>query len=53
MEVVQVVQYESDTLDEEVVDENHGINGNERIPKKKKLKKCWIKEDTFDNPKLY
>ena len=34
-EVVQVAQYESDTSDEEVVDENHGRNGNERIPTKK------------------
>ena len=35
MEVVQTAQYESDTSDEEVVDENHRINGNERIPKKR------------------
>jgi hypothetical protein len=49
MELVQVAQYESDTSDEEVVDENLGTNGNERIPTKKKFKKCWIKEDTFDN----
>ncbi|CAF1533506.1 unnamed protein product [Rotaria sordida] len=49
MEVVQVAQYESDISDKEVVEENNGINGNERIPKKKKLKKCWIKEGTFDN----
>ncbi|CAF1431807.1 unnamed protein product [Rotaria magnacalcarata] len=49
MEVVQVAQYENDKSDEELVEENDGINGNERVPKKEKLKKCWIKENTFDN----
>jgi hypothetical protein len=33
--VAQVVQYESDTSDEVVVKENYGINGNERIVKKR------------------
>ena len=36
MEVVQVVQYESDTSVEEVVDDSHGIDGNERIKNKKR-----------------
>jgi hypothetical protein len=30
MEVVQVSHYESDTSDEEVVEENHEINRNQR-----------------------
>ncbi|CAF4182415.1 unnamed protein product, partial [Rotaria socialis] len=34
MEVVQVVQYESDISDKEVLEGNDGINGNQRIPKK-------------------
>ena len=38
MEVVQVAQYESDTSDEEVVEENPGINGNTRTPKRSKSK---------------
>ena len=38
MEVVQVAQYESDTSDEEVVEENPGINGNTRTPKWRKSK---------------
>ena len=38
MEVVQVAQYESDTSDEEVVEENPGINGNTRTPKRRKSK---------------
>ncbi|CAF3559016.1 unnamed protein product [Rotaria socialis] len=49
MEVIEVAQCESDKSDEEVAEENDGINGNKRIPKKKKLAKCWIKESTFDN----
>jgi hypothetical protein len=38
MEVVQVAQYESETSDEEVVEENTGINGNTRTPKRRKSK---------------
>ncbi|CAF3126805.1 unnamed protein product [Rotaria sp. Silwood2] len=48
MEVVQVAQYESDTSNEEFVEENYRINENEKLSKKKKLKKCWIKERTLD-----
>ncbi|CAF4957039.1 unnamed protein product, partial [Rotaria sp. Silwood1] len=48
MEVVQVALYESDTSNEEFVEENYRINENEKLSKKKKLKKCWIKERTFD-----
>ncbi|CAF1305401.1 unnamed protein product [Didymodactylos carnosus] len=47
MDVIQVAQYESDTSDEEVVEENDEVNGNEKIIKKKKF---WIKEATFDKP---
>jgi len=36
MEVVQVAQYQSDTLDEEAMEEHHGVNGNKRTSKKKK-----------------
>ena len=36
MEVVQAAQYESDTSVEEVVDDSHGIDGNERIKNKKR-----------------
>ncbi|CAF2072815.1 unnamed protein product, partial [Rotaria magnacalcarata] len=49
MEVIEVAQYESDKSDEEVAEESDGINGNESVPKKKKLTRCWIKEGTFDN----
>ncbi|CAF3368236.1 unnamed protein product [Rotaria socialis] len=49
MEVIEVAQCESDKSDEEVAEENDGINGNKRVPKKKKLARCWIKESTFDN----
>ena len=33
--MVQAAQNESDTSHKEAVDENPGINGNERIPQKK------------------
>ncbi len=48
MESVQIAQYESDTSDEVVMEENDGINGNKRISENKKLKKCQIKEKSFD-----
>ncbi|CAF3078406.1 unnamed protein product [Rotaria sp. Silwood2] len=47
MEVVQVAQYESDLL-YEVVEENNGLNRNEKL-KKKKRSRHWVKEATFDN----
>ena len=47
MEVVQVAQYQSDTLDEEAMEEHHGVNGNKRTSKKKKWK-FWVKKEVFD-----
>ncbi|CAF4107816.1 unnamed protein product [Rotaria sp. Silwood1] len=47
MEVIQIPQYESETSDAEMVEENHEIN--EKINKKRRLK-YWIKEATYDNP---
>ncbi|CAF5004528.1 unnamed protein product, partial [Rotaria sp. Silwood1] len=47
MEVIQIPQYESETSDAEMVEENHEMN--EKINKKRRLK-YWIKEATYDNP---
>jgi hypothetical protein len=35
MESVQIAQYESDTSDEEVMEQNDGLNGNKRISEKR------------------
>ncbi|CAF4632468.1 unnamed protein product [Rotaria sp. Silwood2] len=47
MEAIQIPQYESETSDAEMVEENHDIN--EKINKKRRSK-YWIKEAAYDNP---
>src|ERR1700722_10846460 len=51
MEVVKVVQYESETSDEEIVEGRSGsqTDRNQKI-RKGKQSKFWIKEATFDQP---
>ena len=49
MDVVQAVQYASDSPDEAIAEKDLGINGNERTLKKRKSK-FWVKEAIFDKP---
>jgi hypothetical protein len=47
MEAVQVAQYVSDPSDEEIQDDNNGINRSQK--QKRRRIKHWIKERVFDN----
>ncbi|CAF2911546.1 unnamed protein product [Rotaria sp. Silwood2] len=48
MKAVEVAQYESDSKDEEIIEEHSVRNENKRVHRKKKTK-FWIKEATFNN----